>query len=218
MNYKKIIGLVPIAAIAALALVGPPSALATFETSWCKVREIPCEAGHLYKSGTEHGFYEAKAQNPELLTSLGTIKCQESVLTGTLLNELASPLLAELNSLTFSGCKRNGTENCELKQTALGHALFLRTAGYGGTVVWHNTSVLLKCVGMGIHCVFGGLREFNFTSSGGNAEKEEEKSVEAHASESKDGVKEEEGLVCPETSSWDTNYVFVTPTPIYLSS
>jgi hypothetical protein len=216
MKFTKLVCVVAMAGSAAFMLIGASSAMATFETSLCKVREIPCQAAHLYPGGTT---YEAKAQNPELLTALGNIECQESVLTGTLLNELAKPLLAELTSLTFNNCKR-GTEACELKKTALGHALFLRTAGYGGTVTWDNTSVLLKCAANGIHCVFGGVRVFNFTSTGGNAESEEKAGVKSEDTESKDEVKKEgeSGFLCPATASWDTEYFYNEPVPIYMST
>jgi hypothetical protein len=216
VNCKKIMGLAAIVATAGLALVGPPSATASATTTaWCKVREIPCEAAHLYPGGT--GF-EAKARNPKLLSALGNVECAESTFTGNLLNERAKPLLAELTSLTFTNCKI-GTTNCELKSAALGHALYLRTLGYGGTVTWHNTSVLLKCVATEIHCVFGGVRVFNFTSTGGNATEKEESSVKASQGETKDEVEGEgEEEACAVPATWDTNYVYVTPTPIYLSS
>jgi hypothetical protein len=214
MRYTKVIGLVAVAAIVAMAFVGASSAMANGETSWCKVRQIPCQAANLYPGGTH---FKAEATNTELLTSLGVIVCGSSVLLGNLLNELANPLLGEITALTYANCTLNGNA-CEVKSPAVGHLLFLRTAGYAGTATSHNTSTLVKCVAAGIHCVFGGLRVLTFTSTGGGAEKEEKEGVPTEEEETKDKVTKESGALCPATAEWDTRYVFSLPTPIYLSA
>lgn len=214
MKRIKVFGLVAIAALAAMALVGVSSATANGSTSWCKVRQIPCQPANLYPGGTH---FNAEATNLKLLTSLGDIECEKSTLLGNLLNELANPLLAEITVLSYTNCKL-GANACEVKSPAVGHLLYLRTAGYAGTATSHNTSTLVKCVAAGLHCVYGGLRVLSFTSTGGGAEEGEEKGVPAEEEETKGETKKESGFFCPTTAFWDTEYIFSLPTPIYLSA
>lgn len=208
MSLTKMIYLIMIAAIGALALIGASNAMAEGSTSWCKKRETPCPEAQLYLGG-QH--FKAEATNVELLTSGFTVKCASAFTLGNLLNELANPLETEITALSFTNCK-SGAMTCEIKTVAFGKELFLRIAEtYTATVTVHNTSWLVKC-GALIHCVYGGLHTFTFYSTTGGGE--EEKAPD----EKEETAVETESMGCPATAKWDGDWIYSLPLPIYISS
>jgi hypothetical protein len=83
MRFTKVFGLAAIAAVAAMAVIAVSSAAAADTITICKklvTGSELCPTGELLGSG---GTIEALAKNPELVTSIGTEKCEDSTITGT---------------------------------------------------------------------------------------------------------------------------------------
>ena len=109
MNLAKLLSLTAVAAIAAMALIGASAASAEpNNVVLCKNAELPCEPGNEWPNPTT---IVAHATSPKLLTSVGTLECEKSLIELTLLNKLAKLILAHVLSLKFEG-------NCHLGSTA----------------------------------------------------------------------------------------------------
>jgi hypothetical protein len=94
------LGLAMVAAIAAMAFVGASSASAQeHKIVLCKELVTLCPNGKLWPAGTK---LTALATNPEMHSSLGTsTKCEDSLITGELAEEIGSPLSFKNLSMAF---------------------------------------------------------------------------------------------------------------------
>jgi len=91
MRFVKAFGLAALAAVAAMAFLGAGTASAqTHDIVLCKELVTLCPAGKLWPAGT---LLEALAKEPKLLSSLGTIECEDSYILA-----LATEEVGHLNS------------------------------------------------------------------------------------------------------------------------
>jgi len=200
------LGIAAIAAVAAMAFLGASSASAT-STTLCTTNVLVCPAGNQLPNNTH---VEGLAVNPELLSSLGTIKCNHSIILGKTTNgPLANPLVGSISLIDFTGnCNLGGTP-CTVATTSLGTLLLLKTGVNHGTAQSHNNNVLVEC-GAFTHCVYGGLPTLlahGFTDPSTLA------TIEANAVE----LSRISGFLCPSTSKWDAKYSIVLPHKFYIA-
>lgn len=114
MRSIKLFGLAAVAALAATAFIGPPSASATW-TVLCKTSEpLACPAANEIVLKKVHFV----ALDGKLLSSLGTILCEEALIVAETLH-LAKPLLIHPSELVYKVCSL-GSTSCEVKTTHLG--------------------------------------------------------------------------------------------------
>jgi hypothetical protein len=197
----KLFSAATLAAIAAMALVGAPSAMAEGSTAACKVNETPCSAGNLFT-----GKAEGIGENVLLLSSVLTVTCAKSKIAGTIL-ELAKPLIAHLELFSFEECKTNSGTPCKVVPIKLGLIEVLRTGPNVGTATSDGgTEELIQC-GSFIHCVYGGKPSLKI--EGG-----EHPSVKAIGA----ALEGTGGFFCPKEASYDALYKLTSPLSLYVSS
>ncbi len=98
MRFIKALGLAAIAAVAAMAFIGSSTASAqTHEIVLCKKIAALCPNGELWPSLSTLLLL---AENTEKKSSLGTITCQDVLMTAQLSAEIGNPLTTK--SLTFN--------------------------------------------------------------------------------------------------------------------
>jgi hypothetical protein len=100
----------------------------------------------------------AVATDPVILSSEGNVLCASSLIETTLL-ALGAPQVGDNTSLTWSECK-SSTSVCEVKTTALGTLLYLKTEVNLGTAQFHNMKLLIKC-SIFFQCEYEGLPTFH---------------------------------------------------------
>jgi len=117
----KMLGLAVTAAAIVMAFVGATSAMAVTELEEvvnCKVKTDPCPAGSSWGSGT---IIQGEATNPELLSSLGTIKCASSATGGKQTQALAH---GTIETLSFTKCLL-GTSPCTVTPERLNYLVLV---------------------------------------------------------------------------------------------
>jgi hypothetical protein len=117
--------LAAIAVIATTAFVG--ASLASAEGNnlvLCQESELICEEENQWPNPTE---IVLKAEDPRLLTSIGTELCTSSLAKLTLLNSLAKLITGHLLSLSFAECKL-GTTQCTVEVIETGGLSFTHEA------------------------------------------------------------------------------------------
>jgi hypothetical protein len=167
------VGLAALTALAAMAIVGATSAMATEATALCKVNQNPCEAANLVTeqhmtlvgNGVLHG-----------LSPLFNVLCLSGLVLGEVLGLAAAGSGGQqihLSKLDFTLCGTNSTHtNCEIKQLVLPLLVdVLKTAANLGTATGLNGETLIKCtiplIGT-IDCVYEGAGlGFDVKSAGG---------------------------------------------------
>jgi len=116
MNLVKRFSLVAVAAFTAMAFIGASSASASATSvQLCKSPELECE--NPWPNPTT---IVAHATNPKLLTSVGTLECERSLIELTLLNTLAKLILAHVLSLKFEGNCHLGSTQCTVTVSEVG--------------------------------------------------------------------------------------------------
>ncbi len=187
------IGFAAVAAVAAMALVGASSAMASQSTALCTKNENPCKT----KAGLEAEKVATPTENvvssvhfvnigsPELKsTFLGlpiTILCLESLALGTVegtgLATAPNPLGVSITELTWKKCGTNAEHNnCkEIKTLSLPLFDVLNTGENKGTAIalgptggTSKTEVLVECTiaGVTLHCIYGGTEIKPFSVEG----------------------------------------------------
>ena len=159
MKLIKMLGLSAVAAIAAMALLGAGSAMASTSTSLCKVSTNPCPAASQYAAGT---VVEGLATNPVLLGTFfgltGTVECEHSVVSGKTNAALGTPLTGTITKITFTGnCHSTFGGSCTVSTVKTGTLDLLRTGANVGTATSLGNEIKVSCSGFpSIECTFGG--------------------------------------------------------------
>jgi hypothetical protein len=157
MRLTKVFGLSVVTAITAMALFGASSASA-MNTALCSSNEggaLTCAAGNQWKS------VHAVATAPLILSSMGNLLCEKSLLEASLLG-LAAPQVGHVKSLTFVNCK--GAVPCTMTTTSLGTLSFLKTASNLGSMQFHNMKIFIKC-SIFFECEYEGLPSFHLVGA-----------------------------------------------------
>lgn len=207
MKAAKALGLTTTLALLALTLIGTSTAMAE-STALCENTSLPC-------SKVFTGTIQAKAKNPELLTSIANVSCETSSFGGQALG-LANPLVGHLTSFNFSGnCKTGAGTSCTVTSNALGLFLLLKTAPNQGAISFHELSFTVQC-GFFINCVFSLPLTTELTMLGGSFISEGFGFVAViHASKE---TLTNGGGFCPETAQWDGKYEVTVPGVLAISS
>jgi hypothetical protein len=199
MKLIKMLGLAALAAMVAMAFVGVSSASAEGSVVLCKNAELVCEAP--YPNPTT---IVGHAENPKLLSSIGTVECEKSLAELTLLNELAKLMKGHILSLKFEGNCHLGGTSCTVTVGQVGGLSILHGAD---PLKWHaiaielegkSTEATVKC-GFFINCTYIGGEETKVTSTNNEAG---EVTLVAEKAE----LKKSKGI-CPSVSEWDATYV-----------
>jgi hypothetical protein len=200
----KMLGLSMVAAIAAMALVGASSASAS--TAICKANELPCSAANTYGSGTQLLADLESGTTAKLLSSLGTVECSVSHVSGETTSGLGASVTGKITGLTFTSCEREGTA-CEVTVEGLNYpASITFTPGtMNGTLKVEKSRAHVVC-GAFIDCTFGGT--VSLVAKGGAMGLVEAKEVKLTLVE---------GFICPSEAKWDANYLVTAPEPLWVS-
>jgi hypothetical protein len=183
-------GLAAFAAVAAMALVGATSAMATNTIlceedsagSGCPPTALP-EATHVH-------YTTLTGAKAELLSSIVNVKCAVLYLGNSL--GLAAPLVIHGN-FTYSSCETEIGSACtatELSSSALINVL--KTGAETGTVTGKG-EVLVEC-GILIHCVYDGT---------GLAGAAQGSLGNGHVTITKQTLNKVSGFLCPKTATLD---------------
>ncbi len=192
-------GLTALVAVAAMALVGASSAMASESTALCKVNEEVCASGNQVKA-----IHMVTVGEPLLHTNILDVRCLSSLAQATVgaLGTAPTAQVATVTSLTWTGCGQgeNKTHNCEV--TTLKNPTFdvLRTAPNKGTAIALNAEVLVLCSGF-LHCVYGGKEVKPFTIEGSSAT-----AGNGMFTATKLSIPVVSGFLCPSTSEWTALY------------
>jgi len=195
MRSIKTLGLAVVAAMVTIAFVGASLASAVpTRVVLCEVKVLECPAP--FPNPTT---IVAHAEDPKLLTSLGTILCEKSLAELTLLNELSELVVTHVLALSFENCKIGKTA-CTATVDSLGlvsythdePALKAFAKSTGGT------KVTVKC-GSLLNCKYGGEPTFVVHST-------EEGVTNLLAGETTILNEEGEKFICPNTSRLDATY------------
>jgi hypothetical protein len=191
MRSIRPFGILTVAAVAAMALVGASSAAATQSTALCNVNESPCAAAN----GTTS--VHLIATNPLLHTSSIDLKCESSLLKASIL-ALGNPQVLHLEELTWIGCKSHGGTSCNVSTVLKGLINILKLSStdahwkfIGGNTVW-----LVEC-GAFIHCSYGGEPTYLLLS----AELPTHTGT-LHANTTVTASNDHDSFFCPSTSTW----------------
>jgi len=206
VRLMKMFGLAALAAVAAMAFVGVTSASAT-NTVLCKANELTCEA----TNKIEHATVTGLSTNATLLSSLATVLCDHSIVSGKVLL-LANPLVGHIEKITFTICEEDtfGTE-CTVTTNNAGLLKLLKTGANAGSLTAEGAEALVSCPEIGLHCNYG-----NPTTSLAVAGSQGTALAVITATKVKlpeIGNK----FFCPNESFWDATYTVTTPDPVYIA-
>jgi RHS repeat-associated protein len=190
----------------ALASVGASSAEAT---TLCSLNGSPCP-GVEYPSGTKvEGSLKAGTKST-FATSLGTVECTSSTVTGktTSAGGEGSAVEGTISALSFSGCTLGGT-SCTVTAVNLEYSTSTTATEKG-----NGTLAVKDAVGVGVTAVCSGLvnctvtaAEAKLTVTGGNP---------ALAKASAAPLKTTSGILCPKEATWTAEYELSSPKPLYV--
>jgi hypothetical protein len=199
VRLTKMIGLVAVAALAAMAFVGASSASANGPTSLCKVDQLVCAEANLIKA--VHDI------DPEalLLSSILDVEC-EALFHGTVLAPYLAKPLHILGNFLYSNCNEG---ECEAKEPGASPTslLTILKTGVEKATVTGTGEVLVKC-GSFLHCVYNGTglvgEGLGALLSGPNGVTQTHEAT----------VNKVSGFLCPSTGKLDTLYRPLIPTYI----
>jgi len=215
MKLIKMLGLAAVAAMAAMAIVGASSASAeTGNIVLCAKLILKCTNTADQAGEGGNVTITASATNPELKSSIGTVKCASSKSVVTLLNKLGLSITGHVLELSFSECFLGKTE-CKVKTEELGALLFkhhpenpLEAIVEATLLEGKDTLQRLTC-GALINCVYSG----------------EGAALTAHSSMegltqllAKEAILSKTSGLCPETSKWTATYVDSMATGLWIES
>jgi hypothetical protein len=187
------LGLAAMAAMVAMAFVGASSASANSETVvLCKSAELTCE--NAFPNPTT---IVGHAENPKLLSSIGTVECEKSLAELELLNTLSALGVGHITALKFEGNCHLGGTSCTVTVNPLGLISFVKTGALTASATsTGGTEANVKC-GFFINCTYGGEPSLEVHSSGEGA---------THMLANATKLTKSKGI-CPSTSEWDADYL-----------
>ncbi len=225
MRFAKALGLAAIAAVAAMAFIGTGTASAQekHEITICEKLVVLCPEGELWPSLSVALFL---AENPELKSSLGTIKCPDSVITAELADEVNEPLTSkgitaqfgvlptpELGASCTGPCTNGTAKNIHAELEKL--EIIIETVAKEKLTEYHKYAVrgtglalLLNCPIVGT-CVYRGVDRVSPIKHDGKHElhKGAEDLPLAEFEEPLERQTTHGGSVfCPATSIWNAKY------------
>jgi hypothetical protein len=163
----------------------------------------PTCAPSIYPAETAIAASLQKGVPLQLLTNLGTIKCESSTIAGETVAEEGEPLPLKISELSLGSCKV-GETGCTATTAALPTSPSLKATGEDdGTLSLEGGEWTLKC-GALIDCTFA-TPTLQF--EGGSPASLSAKEVVP---------KFTKGALCPGASAFDVTYTLAEPAPAYL--
>jgi hypothetical protein len=200
----KMLGLAVVAAIAALALAGVGTAMASGTTALCKENVTTCPEAQRYPAGT---VIEGLSTNPVLLGTFGgfftgSIACEHSVVAGKLDAKVGTPLTGTIEKITFTGnCHSTFGGECTVTTVKTGKIDLLWISANLGTATSLGAEIEVKCGGFpAVECTFGGEPKLH-------AEGSPAKELTASGAT----LTALRGSACPTNPRWDALYKIVKP-------
>jgi len=200
MRLVKILGLTIVPAVAAMAFLGPSSAMATFSTSLCyeESTSLECPAGQRVHEFT------MSAGTVYFKTSLLTVLCLSSKMKSLVesQNNLDNPLQVKVAELTWENCGSNADHNnCTVTNEKLPLFDILKTGADLGTATALGPEVHIVC--SGLNCYYGSAVVEGFviesalhTGGAGNGMLTVPQILEPHV----------KGFLCPKTAHLEALY------------
>ncbi|HVD87118.1 MAG TPA: hypothetical protein VNB59_06890 [Solirubrobacterales bacterium] len=205
MKRYYLSGIAVVAGAVLSALIGAGAASAT---ELCSTATTPC-SGTKYGSGTE---FEASALFPSIKTSIGTVTCGSSRISGETFSAGGSGATAVLGELFFAelfGCTLSGT-SCTASEATLSSG-FSFTGGSASTTAAFKYNVTRK---MGWHLECGFLINCTFTTS--SAALSGSNNFGHQTIKAEEVAMAREGGLCPSSSTWNASYETNAPSPLYV--
>ncbi|MGE5283280.1 MAG: hypothetical protein ACM3N0_13355 [Chloroflexota bacterium] len=197
MKLARLIGLVCVAAIAALALIGTSSAMAS--TALCSADEDPC--------ATENQLTQVHfdATNIVIHTSLMDYECDARLLGEV--GELAESQVITATELSYFNCNQGCTRTVE----SLGKFSLEQTAEEKAIITGSGFQVHVQC-GTTINCTYA-FNELTGTVLGALLTGDT-----GHITYSEATLEKVGGLLCPKEATLNALFVSLEGNPIYVES
>lgn len=200
MKHLKMLGIVVVAALASMAIVGAGSASATV---LCKKDATPCGGeiwpkNQAFKSSLESGTEAVFKFTVE--SGSWEVKCTGSTMDGFIENAGgAGDVIIDLETLTFTNC---GCPVTTLKEGSISVKYTATTMN--GSVTTANRQVTFSCMA---HCVYGDGSMGTLT--GGAMGTIDVNGTMAKVSGS---------FLCPSSITWKASYTVTAPEPLYVAA
>jgi hypothetical protein len=142
-----------------MALLGATGASASQDVTLCKAlveKGKLCPNGNLFPKETSILFL---AENIELASSSGVVKCPHSEARVLTSSEIGNPVHADMNLLTFGMLTNTlgGCTTCPIVHTKAPYLAELSVTGEDDFwLTWSGSVQKLNCFGLGITCEYGG--------------------------------------------------------------
>lgn len=205
MRIQIILGTALVAALAATALVGAGSASAT---ALCVAEQEVCQRVNTYPAGTSIAATTTKS---EFKTSLATITCTESTVSGKVTEEDGSPMKGQITSATFAKCSA-GILNCSMTMLNL---------PYGASVEWSSeddgTAVIEEGEKGQITATVVCAPFINCTYATGAVELSAEGGATGKLIATEEALTKVAGS-CPVEATWTATYDVTAPKPVHVAS
>lgn len=210
MRKVRLLSLLSVAMFtAAISIAAAP---ASASTVLCKKAASPCETTQKYPAGTTVGGSLSSGTKSTTVSSLATVSCSGSTLSGKTGAEAGSPIEAELTTLTFSGCTSAQASECSASSFGLPVGATIVDSGSGnGTLNLYGVNYEFTCRVLGIvtTCRYSAPTAV-LTLTGGapgtlTANKVSLKKISGS------------GSVCSESISWSATYD-ATPSPLFATT
>lgn len=204
MKSMKMLGLLVIGAMAAMAFIGAGTASAT---KLCSVNTSPCPAGNTYGKGTSIKTQLVSGTKSVMSSGFVTITCTESTMSGKTTNEGgAGAVTGEISSVTWKNCT-SGLGSCTTSALKTPWSAEITGSGGNGTMSVKGAAGKFTCGGT--TCEYEASK-VSLSVSGGNPAKAKASNV----SFTKIGG----GFLCSSTASWTSEYEVTSPKPLFIVS
>ena len=203
MKYLKMLGLVAVLAMAAMAFgAGTASA-----TKLCSVNTSPCPAGNTYGKGTSIKTQLVSGTKSTMSSGFVNVTCSESTMSGKTTSEGgAGAVLGEISSVTWKNCT-SSLGSCTASALGTPWPAEVTGSGGSGTLSVQHPGGKFTCGGT--TCEYEGSKA-SISVSGGNPARAKASNV----SFSKIGG----GFLCSSTASWTSEYEVTSPNPLFIVS
>jgi len=210
MKHLKASGLIALAAMAVVALIGAGTASAS---TVCKANETTCSAANTYANGTAIKGTLASGTKA-VLKGILTVECSASEVAGKLTSNPGAK--GEITSASWTSCTRSGGGGCEPKPLSLPWTVEGVATGSGNGEMWVGPGAsgaapgaeLTNC-GIGSGCQFRANETHNGSNKWAKLTFTGDTPAKAKAAISLSGG------VCG-AATWNAEYVF-SPSPMFLS-
>jgi hypothetical protein len=204
MKPMKMLGLLVIGAMAAMAFIGAGT---TSATKLCSSNTSPCPAGNTYGKGTSIKTQLVAATKSVMSSGFVTITCTESTMSGKTTSEGGSgAVTGEISSVTWKNCT-SGLGSCTTSALKTPWLAEITGSGGNGTMSVKDAAGKFTCGGT--TCEYEASKASLSVTGGSPA-----KAKASNVSFNKIGG----GFLCSSTASWTSEYEVTAPNPLFIVS